>query len=199
MWIVRREPANRRRIYWPAAVGVKPVPAAAGQGLSGECARHRHSLGAVAMLLMLETDRLILRPFQDSDLQPFVAYRSDPAIARYQGWDAPYSIIKATEFIEEMKRAQPGIPGQWYQIAIALKNTGEMIGDSAFCVLADDERQAEIGFTLAGPYQGYGYATEAVTALLDHLFGKVCLHRVRAICDVDNVDSARLLESLFGY
>lgn len=50
-------------------------------------------------MLILETPRLILRPFQDSDLEPFVAYRSDPEVARYQGWEAPYSVESAMEFI----------------------------------------------------------------------------------------------------
>lgn len=144
--------------------------------------------------LPLETDRLVLRAFQDDDLDPFVAYRSDPDIARFQSWEAPYSPAQAAAFIEELKQAQPGQPGEWYQIAITLKATGDMIGDCAFCVLAEDPHQAEMGFTLAGPYQGHGYATEAVTRLLDYLFDDLQLHRVRATCDADNLASARLLE-----
>jgi RimJ/RimL family protein N-acetyltransferase len=42
-------------------------------------------------MLRLDTNRLSLRPMQDADLEPFAAYRSDPEVARYQGWDAPYS------------------------------------------------------------------------------------------------------------
>ena len=37
----------------------------------------------------LETRRLILRPFQDTDIEPFAAYRSDPEVARYQSWETP--------------------------------------------------------------------------------------------------------------
>ena len=48
--------------------------------------------------MILETDRLKLRPFQMSDLDPFVAYRSDPEVARYQGWDAPYPVEKSRRF-----------------------------------------------------------------------------------------------------
>lgn len=148
------------------------------------------------MALRLETDRLILRPFQDSDLKTFVAYRSGPEIARYQGWDAPYSEEQGRTFIDEMKHQRPAVPGWWYQLAIELKSCGEMIGDCAFCVLSDSTRQAEIGYSLARAYHGNGYAAEAVSRLLDYLFDDLKLHRVRAVCDVENVPSSRLLERI---
>jgi RimJ/RimL family protein N-acetyltransferase len=42
------------------------------------------------MTFWLETDRLRIRRFQDSDMESFLAYRNDPEVARYQGWDVPY-------------------------------------------------------------------------------------------------------------
>ncbi len=147
-------------------------------------------------MMLLETDRLLLRSFHDADLESFVDYRSDPQVARYQGWDAPYSVARAMEFVEEMKHKRPGAQGEWYQIALELKAGGQMIGDCAFHVLAEDARQAEIAFTLSRAHQGHGYATEAVTRLLDYLFQDLDLHRVRAICDAENSASAKLLERI---
>jgi aminoglycoside 6'-N-acetyltransferase len=144
----------------------------------------------------LETKRLILRPFQESDLESFAAYRSDPDVARFQSWATPYSMEQAAAFIQELQQSRPGTPGDWDQVALELKATGQMIGDCAFYVLAEEPRQAEIGFTLAQSFQGYGYAREAVIRLLDYLFGELNLHRVRANCDVDNLGSIKLLESL---
>jgi RimJ/RimL family protein N-acetyltransferase len=144
--------------------------------------------------MIWETDRLILRGFQDIDLQPFAAYRSAPEIAKFQYWDIPFTEEKAAKLIEEMKGIQPGTQGEWYQIAIELKTMHQLIGDCAFCVLTEDSQQAEIGFTLARQYQGKGYGTEAVRRLLDYLFGELKLHRVRAICHVDNLAAAKLLE-----
>jgi aminoglycoside 6'-N-acetyltransferase len=95
-----------------------------------------------------------------------------------------------------MEQVVPGTPGAWYQLATCLRDTGEQVGDCAFRVLPDEPKQGEIGFTLARPYQGRGYATEAVGGLLGHLFGALELHRVRAICDVENPASARVLERL---
>jgi RimJ/RimL family protein N-acetyltransferase len=148
------------------------------------------------MSFRLETTRLTLRSFQQGDLTSFVAYRSDPEVARYQSWETPYSDKRAAEFFSELERTQPGTPGEWYQIAIEEKASGTTIGDCAFCVLTEDELQAGIGFTLATAYQGRGYATEAAARLLGYLFGDLSLHRVRANCDAENEPSWRLLERI---
>jgi RimJ/RimL family protein N-acetyltransferase len=148
------------------------------------------------MTLMLETQQLLLRPFHAADLDAFIAYRSDPATARYQSWDVPYSAQHAAAFIAALQAIQPATPGAWYQLAIERKAPGDMIGDCAFCILADDPRHAEIGFTLAPAHRGHGYATAAVRRLLAYLFEEVGVQRVRAICDVENTLSIALLERL---
>lgn len=143
----------------------------------------------------LTTARLRLRHFQMSDLDAFVAMRSDPEVARYQSWsslDRP----AAQNFISEMSAAEPGVPGDWFQFAIADRSTDAFIGDCALQVKADDPQQAEIGFSLTRQAQGKGLATEAIRALLDYLFEAVQIHRVVAICDVRNHGSYKLLARL---
>ena len=147
-------------------------------------------------MLPFKTSRLLLRPFQETDLAAFAAYRSDPAVARYQSWTSPYTIDQAIAFFHEMELAQAGAPGTWYQFAVERQNQPGLIGDCAFQVFADDERQAQIGFTFSPAYQKQGYATEAVMGLLDYLFSEMRLHRVTATCDIENEASVRLLERL---
>lgn len=145
--------------------------------------------------IMLESRRLRLRPFTTADIPTFAAYRSDPLVARFQGWETPYTLAMATQFIAEMATMPPIPHGEWYQLAIELKDVhAPIIGDCAFHRLLEDARQAEIGFTLARAHQGQGYATEAVRRLLAYLFADLKLHRVRAICDVENTGSSTLLE-----
>jgi len=148
------------------------------------------------MTFHLETARLILRSFEERDIEPFRLYRSDVEVAKYQGWEAPYSLEQAIHFVHEMKNKTTGKPGDWFQIALELKTSAEMIGDCAFVVLAEDEHQAEIGFTLAPSFQGWGYGAEAVTCLLDYLFGDLDLHRVRANCDPRNLASVKLMQKV---
>jgi aminoglycoside 6'-N-acetyltransferase len=153
------------------------------------------------MTLLLETPRLLLRPFCKTDLDPFIAYRNDPHVYRFQGWKTPYLRADAEEFIHAMQSAVPGTPGEWLQLAIQLRDSSLpaetcLLGDVAFHVTRSNPRMAYLGYTLARSAWGKGYATEAVIKLLEYMFRVLDLHRVVADCDVENLASIRLLERL---
>jgi RimJ/RimL family protein N-acetyltransferase len=152
---------------------------------------------SMAVFTTLETTRLRLRHFTDSDLALFIAYRNDPEVAKYQGWEG-ISEPEARAFIQEQKELQPGVPGQWFQIAIELKETGILVGDCALKIEEHDERQAEIGYTLSRAYQGRGIASEAVSCVLEYAFVTLRLHRVIAITACENAASVALLEQGVG-
>jgi RimJ/RimL family protein N-acetyltransferase len=154
----------------------------------------RTAQAGVASFDQLESKRLILRRFKYADLAPLLAYRNDPEVARYQAWES-CTEREATAMIDELKSLQPGNPGEWFQFAIELKETGALIGDCALKV-EEDGRQAEVGFSLSREHQGKGYASEAVSRLLDYAFGDLGLHRVVAITDQENEPSFALLERL---
>jgi RimJ/RimL family protein N-acetyltransferase len=139
-----------------------------------------------------ETTRLQLRPFTPDDAPALAAYRSDPAVARYQGWALPYTVQDAAALIAEMAGRRLGDTG-WAQVALEEQASGQLIGDVA---LNTQDQQAELGVTLAGAAQGRGYAQEAVRALLAHAFGPLGLHRIHAGIDPRNVSVARLLTRL---
>ena len=143
----------------------------------------------------LETARLVLRRPADEDLGRFLAYLNDPLVARYQSWES-YTEAAAREVIERQKGVEPGTPGQWFTFAAELKETGSMIGHVALSVKADDQRQAEMGFTFARAHQGRGLAREAAEAVLGYAFGVLELHRVVAVADCENARSVALLERL---
>ena len=147
------------------------------------------------VMLPLTSARLVLRQFITTDVAAFAAYRADPLVAQYQGWDT-YSLAEAATFIEQQQTQQPGVPGQWCQIALMLRATGALIGDCGLLVHAADARQATVGITLARAYHGQGYATEALTTLVDALFRQAQLHRVVADTDPRNRPSWTLLERL---
>ena len=146
-----------------------------------------------AAFTRIESERLRIRRFKDSDLAPFMAYRNDPEVARYQSWDSSDE-QEARTFIREMESAQLGVPGEWFQFAIESKEMGDLIGDCALRVDEHEPYRAEIGFTLAREHQGKGFASEAVSVLLDYAFGTLGLHRVVAIADSRNAPSVALLE-----
>ena len=88
------------------------------------------------------------------------------------------------------------MPGEWFQFAIELKDTGVLIGDCGLKVNKEEPRQAEFGITLSPPYQGVGVASEAVACMLDYAFKILGLHRVIAITDCLNKSSVVLMERL---
>ena len=146
-------------------------------------------------MILHETDNLILRSFTQADLEPFLGWRNDPQIARFQGWQVPYPREQGKQMIATLEKETPGTPGEWYQVALEHKELGQLIGDCAFKT-AEDGIQAEIGYTLARQFHRRGYATEGVTGLIDYLFGTLNMHRVAAYCDTRNDPSWRLLERL---
>jgi len=87
------------------------------------------------------------------------------------------------------------MPGEWFQFAVGSKQTGDLIGDCGLRT-EEDGRQAEIGFTLAREHQDKGYASEAVSRLVDYAFDDLSFHRLVAITDQENEPSFGLLERL---
>jgi RimJ/RimL family protein N-acetyltransferase len=140
----------------------------------------------------LETERLLLRRLREPDLTTFLAYRNDPEVARYQDWEG-YTEAEARGMIQPMGWEEPFVLGGWFQFGVELKNSGELVGDLGFRI-TEDGKQGEVGYTLARGHWGKGYATEAVSRLLDHAFGVLGLHRVYAIVDQENALSAAVLE-----
>ncbi|MFF5076985.1 GNAT family N-acetyltransferase [Actinoplanes sp. NPDC000266] len=144
--------------------------------------------------MLIATERLILRRFRPTDAPVLAEYRSDPAVARYQSWDAPFPLLRAETAVANFIGSDPDKPG-WFQYAIERVAERDLIGDVAVH-LHDNAKQAEIGFTLASQHQKQGYATEAVRAVLDRLFRVQGLHKVAGECDARNVASASLMERL---
>lgn len=141
----------------------------------------------------IESQRLILRRFRDADLVPFLAYLNDPHVARYQSWES-YTEQQAREVIEQQKNLVPGLQGKWFTFALELKETGTLIGHVALKML--DDRQAELGFTLARSAHGKGLAFEGASCVLNYVFTNLKLHRVIAITDCENERSFALLGRL---
>jgi len=126
---------------------------------------------------MIVTERLTLRPFEREDLPAFVAYRSAPEVARYQSWDATYSMADAERFFAEQQQVMFGQPGEWVQLAAVDRVSGELCGDCAVRVAAGQPATAELGVTLAPAHQGRGLASEALAGVIARLLGEHGMHR----------------------
>ena len=135
-----------------------------------------------------------MRRLAASDLAAFQAYRRDAELGRYQGWSVE-SDAEAGSFLAEMGTAALLQPGKWSQIGIADAVSKSLIGDIGL-LMAEDGRQAEIGFTLRRESQGRGIATTAVREAINLVFEQTRAERVLAIADAGNLASIRLLERI---
>lgn len=144
----------------------------------------------------LRTPRLVLRRFRPTDAPAFQAYRADPDVARYQGWDTTYSLDDAESFMIAIAQTSPGTPGEWFQFAVTSSSTGLLIGDVGLRTDAEDSQPPELGVTLSAEHQGNGYATEMAASVVAYAFETLAATAIRAITDARNQPSIRLLERL---
>ncbi|MDT9000542.1 GNAT family N-acetyltransferase [Paucibacter sp. APW11] len=144
--------------------------------------------------LPLQGEHTRLRRMSGADLASFHGYRSDPEVARLQGWST-MSEDEALDFLRQMAMLPLGLPGQWCQIGVAARDTDQLIGDIGLCLRAAETGiEAEIGFSLARQWQGRGLAREAVQLLLDWLLAPGRCQRVLACTDERNGPSIALLQ-----
>ena len=148
--------------------------------------------------ILSKTQRLRLRALQEKEAEILWAYRNQPDVMLFQGW-TPKDPKEVSDYAAEMRKRPPCEPGHWYQVVIELydSNTGEVgevIGDVAFCIETEMQKQAELGIALDTKYQGKGYAQEAVKALISFLFETFDLHRIHLSIDPANHASRKLTE-----
>jgi RimJ/RimL family protein N-acetyltransferase len=143
----------------------------------------------------LETERLVLRPFAESDFAQFAAMQEDPGLARWLYNDVRTRDEARSHFERKMAGRELHREGDWMSCAAVERATGALAGDMAFHWVSEEHRTGEIGFIFAQPHQGKGYATEAARAVLDWAFA-AGFHRVIGRTEARNVASARVLERL---
>lgn len=147
-----------------------------------------------AINLPLLSDQLQLRKLSITDIANFQAYRSDPEVGKYQGWQAT-SNEEALAFLAEMAQASLLTPGEWCQLGIVMRHDQRLIGDIGIC-LSSDQDEAEIGFSLASAYQGQGLAQTALQILSHWIFQQTPALRIKAVTDSRNLSCIKLLERL---
>ena len=143
----------------------------------------------------IETERLRLRRSAPEDAETISAYRSDPNVNRQQGWERtdPEGVLAD---IVEMGRRSPGEPGGWVQFTVDERASGRIVGDVGFAVADGEPNVIKVGYTISPEFQGLGYATEAVRALVDYSFGTLGAEVVRAHASAQNAPSIRVAEKV---
>ncbi|MEY2440029.1 MAG: hypothetical protein QOI34_1414 [Verrucomicrobiota bacterium] len=141
--------------------------------------------------MILETQRLILRPFQGADLEVMAGLMANPDFMRFS--TGIYSREQTATFLEKVLGwVRDGLPSQF---AVMMRDTGELFGYCGFFhQLVDESAEVEIGYRLHPHYWNRGLATEAARAVRDHGFRDLQLGRLISLIHVDNAASRRVAE-----
>ncbi len=143
---------------------------------------------------ILQTERLILRPFDLSDAKDTQRLVGDKAVADTTlNIPHPYEDGMAEQWISTH---QPQFDeGNLCTLAITLRDTGELIGAIALTINSRFER-AELGYWIGKPYWNKGYCTEAGVVVLKYGFAVLGLHRIHATHFGRNPASGRVMQKL---
>lgn len=140
----------------------------------------------------METDRIILRPWLDSDAEALFKYASDPDVGPRAGWPPHQNVEESLEIIRTLFHNDT----TW---AIELKESGEAIGaigygPSCECQLPARENEPLIGYWVAKPYWNRGICTEALRLMTDHIRKKTDIKSLISGHYIDNPASGRVME-----
>jgi len=138
--------------------------------------------------------RLLLRSPERSDASAIASALRDRKVSRPIHLPARYSIHDAREFIGRSKQGLKD--GSKYYLSIILRESGELIGGCGLDQIRLDHRNAHIGYWIARPQWGNGYASEAASILITAGFRDLGLHRIHTGAFPDNHRSKRVLHRL---
>lgn len=142
---------------------------------------------------VIETNRLILRPFRISDGQKmYDNWASDDEVTKFLTWPTHQSVEVTGQLLAYWCNQYEKDDN--YQWAICLKESDEPIGSMA--IVDGDFRvgRAEIGYCISRKWWGKGITAEALQAAMDYLFGEVGMNRIEARHDVNNPNSGRVMQ-----
>jgi RimJ/RimL family protein N-acetyltransferase len=147
----------------------------------------------------LETDRLIVRRFEERDVPDVLTYSQYGEDDRFRKRNIDWELTEESvlKWWTPMMTMKPEEAIHWLSLVIELKAERRVIGNIGFnAKRIGDQFQGMIGWTLGKAYEGNGYGTEAASALLDYLFLTVGFHRAYALTSPKNRKSRRLMERL---
>ncbi len=142
---------------------------------------------------MLETKRLILRPWQESDAENLYEYAKDPDVGYPAGWPVHTSVENSREIIRNVL----SVPETY---AVCLKD-GTAIGSMSLKLkgstdMTDREDECELGYWIGKPFWGQGMIPEAAGELLRHAFEELGMRAVWCGYYEGNEKSRRVQEKL---
>ena len=144
---------------------------------------------------MIETTRLLLRPYVIEDWAHVHTYAAIPEFSRFEAW-GPNSVEDTKRFVGECIASMSEQPILGYQLAVVHREADRLIGGCTLKRKKVDIQQAFLGYAIHPDFQCRGYATEVGAALVEFGFNSLQLVRIYAECNTQNIASRRVMEKL---
>lgn len=142
--------------------------------------------------MILETKRLLLRPYVESDFEAVHSYASVYENVKYMVW-GPNSEEDTQNFLRVAIDSAKAVPQLDFEFAVTLKENGKVIGGCGIGRTASLD-EGSLGWILHRDYWKQGYGTEFAQELLRFGFEDLKLHRICATCYANNYGSYRVME-----
>lgn len=144
--------------------------------------------------LVLESDRLRLRPVEREDADDIFEVFSDKEVMKYYDILPLANRDEAVELCERfIKHFEDRTMLRW---AIIEKVSGKVIGTCGFFCFSDDDCKAELGYELRRDLWGKGYMSEAVDMILRFIYEQTYINRIESFVEIPNTPSQKLLKKL---
>lgn len=141
------------------------------------------------------TDRLLLRPILLTDAQNLFELVTDEKVLEYLAGIPKYTGVEmAVDYISG-KLEKKYHSKDFYDWAVVLKGENKMIGRISVYKQDDERRMTDLVWYLNADYRNKGYITEAVKAVINHLFA-IGFERIEAFVDVENKASTKVMEKV---
>ncbi|WP_299767162.1 GNAT family N-acetyltransferase [uncultured Dokdonia sp.] len=141
----------------------------------------------------IETSRLHLRAPKIEDRETIFFMRTDPKVNEYIQRVPPKSLQQIDLFINDRLRdREVGLSIYW--VLTLKENPDQYIGAISLWHFSEDRKTAEVGYDLHPDYQGKGYMSEALQAIVRFGFDTLELHTIEAYTHENNTSSKQLLE-----
>ncbi|MFC3355546.1 MULTISPECIES: GNAT family N-acetyltransferase [Sphingobacterium] len=140
----------------------------------------------------LHTERLTLRRADATDIPQLYRLRSDEQIMKY----IPRPVATSPDEIAEFLRLtdEKIASNKMINWKISIKGDPTLIGTIGFYYIKPEHYRAEIGYMLLPEFQGKGYVSEAIAAVVNYGFEAMGLHSIEALVDPENIASRAVLE-----
>ncbi len=141
----------------------------------------------------LNSERIFLREFIESDWAGVHKYASQEIVSQYQVWE-PNTKEDSKAFVNQVLIDKSKSPRRRYVYAVVLKETDELIGAGEINARDFSNKSGDIAYIIHPDYWGKGFATVVAKLLIDFGFETINLHRIFAYCNPNNLGSVKVLE-----